>query len=91
MAFNLAGSPATLAFFKALQCVTNGYHSFCVLPDGSKEGWDESDAKDEARAALIKYLRLSARLEFVELRFGHDDEDEGAIENSSWPELDLDD
>lgn len=34
----------------------NGYRSFAVLPDGSKEGWGESDRADEAREAFKAYL-----------------------------------
>lgn len=30
---------------------TNGYCSFLIAPDGSKEGWDTSDHGDTARAA----------------------------------------
>jgi len=36
---------------------TNGYRSFVILPDGSKEGWAESDAGDTARAAFVSWLR----------------------------------
>ena len=30
---------------------TNGYVSFLIAPDGSREGWPESDAGDAAREA----------------------------------------
>lgn len=30
---------------------TNGYCSFLIAPDGSKEGWEESASGDDARAA----------------------------------------
>ena len=32
--------------------VTNGYFSMLVCPDGSKDGWDESNTGDEQRAAI---------------------------------------
>lgn len=38
----------------------NGYSSFAVLPDGSKEGWTHSDQGDAQRAAVIAYLRSLA-------------------------------
>lgn len=34
-----------------------GTASFCVFPDGSKEGWDESDAGDRRRDAFVAWLR----------------------------------
>jgi hypothetical protein len=35
----------------------NGFESFFVAPDGSKEGWPESDTGDIARDALIDFLQ----------------------------------
>lgn len=34
----------------------NGTTTFLVCPDGSKEGWEESDAGDAKRAAFLNYL-----------------------------------
>lgn len=34
----------------------NGFRSFCVFPDGSKEGWSESEHGDAARALFIEWL-----------------------------------
>lgn len=56
--------------------VVNGYTSFMVAPDGSKEGWAESDKADEDRAAFIEWLDANAyddgsnKLEYVVVRFG---------------------
>lgn len=36
--------------------LTNGYRSFCVFPDGSKEGWEESNLGDARRAEIVSYL-----------------------------------
>lgn len=36
--------------------IINSGGSFAVLPDGSKEGWTESDAMDEKRKDFIKFL-----------------------------------
>lgn len=38
------------------------YYSFAVLPDGSKEGWDESDKYEQARDELIQWI-VSKRYE----------------------------
>jgi hypothetical protein len=35
----------------------NGFVSFLVAPDGSKEGWDESAAGDTRRARIKAWLR----------------------------------
>ncbi len=59
-----------------VEAALNGYASFMVSPDGSKEGWPESDQCDKARAALIRYLRSqdyedgSNPLDWVEVEFG---------------------
>lgn len=36
-----------------VQSVVNGYLSFAFLPDGSKEGWEDSDLGDEFRQRFI--------------------------------------
>lgn len=35
---------------------TNGYQSFFVAPDGSKEGWDLSDKYNEKRKELADFI-----------------------------------
>jgi hypothetical protein len=57
----------------------NGYKSFAVMPDGSKEGWDESDRGDIAREAFVAFL-ISQRYEdnsspcdWVEVQYGDDE------------------
>ena len=64
----------------------NGYLSFVVLPDGSKEGWEESNNFDEARDEFFDWLmhepapesisidKLSSYVDVVEVRFGGDDD-----------------
>lgn len=74
-----------LALFKGIAPVTeitdeiiNGVRSFLVAPDGSKEGWPQSDAGDTARALFIGWLKEQAYedgstcLAFVEVQFGDD-------------------
>jgi hypothetical protein len=38
----------------------DGHRSFAIVPDGSKEGWTESDAADGQRAAFAAWLRKQA-------------------------------
>ena len=58
---------------------TNGIRTLLVCPDGSKEGWDESDAFDAKRAAYIEYLNgvryedNSSCLSWVALAYSNDD------------------
>lgn len=35
---------------------TNRYKTFMVAPDGSKEGWELSDAYDKKREEFVEYL-----------------------------------
>ena len=49
----------------------NGYCSFFVIPDGSKEGWNESDLGDERRAKAAEILDANA-CDWVEVYYGCD-------------------
>jgi hypothetical protein len=67
--------------------VTNGYNSFFVAPDGSKEGWETSDNYDDKRKEFIEWLRSQAyedgsnSMKYIEVQFG-DDNNEDQIINS---------
>lgn len=56
--------------------VTNDVRSFFVGPDGSKEGWEDSDTTDEKRAVFVEWLRKyayeddSSPLAWVEVQYG---------------------
>jgi hypothetical protein len=39
---------------------TNGERTICIVPDGSKEGWPESDKADSLRQSLIERLEADA-------------------------------
>lgn len=57
----------------------NGFQSFFIAPDGSKEGWQTSDEFDEKRKKFKEYLRsrsLSLRsgyIHWIEIKFGGDE------------------
>lgn len=59
----------------------NGYVSFFVAPDGSKEGWADSDIAEAARDAFVFWLEQqryedhSSWLDWVEVQFGDDEGD----------------
>ena len=54
----------------------NGIRSFALWPDGSKEGWQDSDDGDTARDSMVAFLESlryedgSSPLEWVEVTFG---------------------
>lgn len=50
----------------------NSGASFLIVPDGSKEGWSDSDRGDERRAAWIKWARETGGFRWVHVSY--DDE-----------------
>lgn len=58
--------------------VTNGYCSFLIAPDGSKEGWGESRKGDDSREAWKEWANNAYRkgtyLEWVHVSFAGDEE-----------------
>jgi hypothetical protein len=55
----------------------NDYDTFCIIPDGSKEGWETSDKAEEARNKWKKWCeaKTSFYLNWVHVSFGGDDLD----------------
>lgn len=57
----------------------NYVHSFAIFPDGSKEGWEESNLGDSRRVTFIEWLDGqrhedgSSKLDWVEVQFADDD------------------
>jgi len=52
----------------------NGYLSFLIAPDGSKEGWDHSHEAEAARTEWIKWVRAEhPYLNWAHVSFGGDD------------------
>jgi len=45
---------------------TNGYCAFMIPPDGSKEGWEESNAGDDRRDLFTKWLESSKDQHYCE-------------------------
>lgn len=54
----------------------NGYRSFFVAPDGSKEGWEPSDEADRRRQTFIDWLKAERKahrfVDWAEVMF-HDE------------------
>ncbi len=61
--------------------VINGYRSFMVAPDGSKEDWSESEEGNTKRDEFIAYMKTfcyedgSSPLDWAEVQFGDGDGD----------------
>ena len=57
----------------------NNIKSFCIVPDGSKEGREVSDKGDDNRDIFIKWLEslidgdMSSPLDWVEVQYGDGD------------------
>jgi hypothetical protein len=58
--------------------LVNNYMSVAVLPDGSKEGWDESDRTDALRRELIAIAQApGASADALWVDFGGDERQKG--------------
>lgn len=74
-----------------VESITNGYTSFFVAPDGSKEGWAESDNGDIRRDKFTEWLASKAfkdgstPLEWCEVFYGDDDKKSGVV-HDAWHE-----
>ncbi len=51
----------------------NGFASFFVAPDGSKEGWEDSNKGDAMRAEFVVYLDSADIYSYAELFYGDDE------------------
>ena len=59
----------------------NGYRSFFIPPDGSKEGWSESETGDMRRAAFKHWLaEQNLYIKWVEFQYGDDEGETEIIE-----------
>jgi hypothetical protein len=64
----------------------NSEHTFVIYPDGSKEGWEDSDIGDTYRAEFLSYIESikhddgSNSVSYAELFF-RDDDGESEIVN----------
>ncbi|RLI47235.1 hypothetical protein DRO61_08135 [Candidatus Bathyarchaeota archaeon] len=59
----------------------NSYLTFFIAPDGSKEGWEESDKDDISRSVFINWINKQAYedgsnpLDFCEFFYGEDNDE----------------
>jgi hypothetical protein len=82
-----------LACTSIVKSPTNGYLSFMVAPDGSKEGWPESEVGDSGRQSFIAWLDAqrysdgSSPYDWVLLQYGDDEKRTAIIRHSDDVEL----
>ncbi len=59
----------------------NGYMSFFIGPDGSKEGWNDSDFCDNARIEFTKWMddQKETYCDYIEINFGGDNNNNRVI------------
>ena len=70
--------------------IMNGYRSFFVAPDGSKEFWKDSNDCDAGRAAFVAWLKERdgpdlGYLKWCEVFFGDDDCQCGVVNEGNMP------
>lgn len=73
-----------------MDSVANGWQSYMVLPDGSKEHWETSNEWDWKRSKFMDWMRKNAPgIDAVDIRFGGDDSDamiENLVSYEDFPE-----
>jgi hypothetical protein len=67
---------------------TNGYGSFMVVPDGSKERWEASKIGDACRDEFVEWLNTqrysddSTSLKWAEVQYGDDEYETRIVRDS---------
>lgn len=56
--------------FREIPSTTNGYTTFVMAPDGSKEGWATSNMADSVRTEFRLQIEKSGRWDWIEATFG---------------------
>jgi len=51
----------------------NAYYSFFVSPDGSKEGWEDSNYYELKRQELFDFVYSTDYVDIIEVKFGGDE------------------
>lgn len=68
----------------------NGYATLMIAPDGSKEGWAESEEGNQDRAEFMTYLRThdyydgSSPLDWVLVQYGDEARDQRVVDGSHF-------
>lgn len=75
-----------LAVSEVVASPTNGYLTFLIVPDGSKEGWADSDLGDQRRAKWLVWAESARKTSHVFIRYVHVryGDDEATVENEGF-------
>jgi len=65
---------------------TNGYGSFLIAPDGSKEGWETSNSGNDAREAWKKWTN-DKYIDWAHVTYGGDDSNLAQLTDHNDKEL----
>lgn len=72
--------------FKAVESAINSYYTILIPPDGSKDGWSESEAGNVCRESFIEWLRQqkhedgSSPYTYAHVQYGDDEGDNKILE-----------
>lgn len=81
---NIFGEPSIVT--PIIESVCNGYCTFVVTPDGSKEFWNTSDEYDVKRSAFISWLESQKKqgnfYDWALIQYGDDEGENKIIEAS---------
>ncbi len=61
---------------------TNAYWSFFIPPDGSYEGWEESDDGDHNREKYRAWLKEHLQFDWAEVQYGSEYGDDKLVDSS---------
>jgi hypothetical protein len=75
--------PRSTKLVKRTACNVNGYVIWTVLPDGSKEGWKDSDNTDAIRGRFEYLAQCEKWADGVRVRFGGDKPGKVTVETVS--------
>ena len=66
--------------------VINGYMSFLISPDGSKEGWEHSERGHNARNKFIQWLSSQKKnwCQYAEVQFGDEGGDNRLLRSTEY-------
>lgn len=76
---------------EVVESTTDSYFTFVVFPDGSKEGWPESEEGDAKRGLFIKWIKSqvfedgSTSFDWAHLQYGDEEGDDKILEPPALP------
>jgi hypothetical protein len=66
-----------------MQSPINAYHTFFIGPDGSKEGWHDSELGNDQRKVFTDWLKKS-NADWIEVNYGDESGYQGVVSASNF-------